>query len=312
MGAESPPEWYFDREGVYPPERFLSGAGEGSSLKSAQNGAIAQISFFFRTEAAVWMAASSAQAISRKGKESEYTKNEQIAEKINVQSEEEFLGLRFAAAYFDKKSGVWHALAYIDKNNAFKIYDAKIKANTAAIDALSREAEKTKEPFTACSLFAKTLPLIAEAEKHIYIALALQQNLKSEYGEAIERFQNIQALHRAKRGAAQFRVIVSGDRNGRIKRHIERVLTEGGYAVGEVKSPYTMRVEIEIYEEKTPKYFFVRAGLRASAESGKKQFATYSANYEKEGHIDLEGAYERIFNVIEEDILINLIEKLIA
>ncbi|MDR2509517.1 MAG: hypothetical protein LBC77_02605 [Spirochaetaceae bacterium] len=311
LGAQKPPDWYLDKDKVYPPERFLSAAGEGKSRAAAEASAAGRLSFFFNAKTSVSSASKSESALSRAGKREESTQNAQVLEEARVESSEELIGLRFTTPYYNKSRKLWTALAYIDRREAREICGAKIRADAAAAEAFYREAQKEGDALRAYALYNKALPLTERSEEYIRLAQVLEPEAGGWTAEQ-ELFQTIRGKAKAARGKLSFYVTAKGDRRGRVRRHLERVLTDAQYPVGTENSRYTVRLHIELYEEKRGEYFFASAGLRVWVERGKERVFSYSANYEPEGHRSAERAADRIFNVIEEDLSRHFLTELIA
>ena len=129
FGQEAP-LWLTKRGLAYPPEQYVAGIGEGGTAEEARTKAVAQISQFFRTKVGdtrtLLYTYTDAQAV---------VENTQTSQNTVISSEAEFFGVEFADAYRDG-TGVYHALAYIDRAEALKKYDARIQANALALREL--------------------------------------------------------------------------------------------------------------------------------------------------------------------------------
>jgi hypothetical protein len=94
--TQEPPRWLIQRNLVYPPEQYITGAGEGRSLEEAQERAVAQISLFFKTTVrdSRQMLANYNQALS-----GEVQKTTAFAQNTVIESETDFFGVEFAPSY---------------------------------------------------------------------------------------------------------------------------------------------------------------------------------------------------------------------
>ena len=148
--AKEAPLWLTRRGAAYPAEQYLAGVGEGRTAEEARTRALAQIALFFQTRVGdtrtllyTYNDALGAAAENTKGTESTQTSQNTL-----VSSEADFFGVEFADLYRDN-AGVYHALAYIDREEALKKYDARIQANALALRELLQRYENTPNPRSA-------------------------------------------------------------------------------------------------------------------------------------------------------------------
>jgi hypothetical protein len=308
------PDWYLDREGRYPASLYVAAVGEGDTRAEAETAAVAAVSLFFSTSASV------RNQVIREFNEAvvnnttEFSEKTYIKEDAIISSEEEFLGVRFADPYFDKKGGRWAALAYIDRKEAARIYESKIAANIAVIDALERSAETEAEDLYVCGLLFRAVKIAGVTEEYIRTAAAVDSSSQKKYAETVARLQHVRSAYRDKHGGLSFSVNANNaDSSGRVERALRNLLEKSGYiTTGGNAAAYTVTANLTVADEELPAGLFLRPGIVVSVERSGKALFSYSKNYPRYGHKTRDGALNRMFMAIEKDLEENFITGLIA
>jgi hypothetical protein len=119
------PAWYTDKELQYPSNRYIAAVGEGSSRADAEARAVAGVSLFFNTRTEVRNEAIREFNEAVVNNTTDFSKKTYINESAVIRSEEEFLGVRFSDPYQDQQRRTWTILAYIDRQEAARIYEKK-------------------------------------------------------------------------------------------------------------------------------------------------------------------------------------------
>jgi hypothetical protein len=308
------PDWYLDREGSYPASLYVAAAGEGDSKTEAETSAVARVSIFFSTTASVRNEAIREFNEAVVNNTTEFSQTTYIKEDAVIRSEEEFLGVRFADPYFDKKSGRWAALAYIDRREAARIYESKIAANIAVIDALERSAETEAEDLYACGLLFRAVKIAGLTEEYIRTAAAVDSSSQKKYAETVERLQRVRSAYRVKHGGLSFWVNANNaDSAGRVERALRNLLEDKGYiTAGGNAAAYSVTANLTVKDEELPAGLFLRPGIVVRVERAGKALFSYSKNYPRYGHKTRDGALNRMFMAIEKDLEENFITGLIA
>jgi hypothetical protein len=139
-----------------------------------------------------------------KNNTTDFSSKTYVNESAVISSQEEFLGARFTNAYWDGQGKKWAVLAYIDRAEAANIYDTKIAANIAAIEALTADANSETEPLYACSLLHRATLIAGLTEAYIETSAAVSPQIAAKYSAYVSYFQKLRAKHRAKRDGLAF------------------------------------------------------------------------------------------------------------
>jgi hypothetical protein len=308
------PRWYLDKEAQYPSRAYIAAIGEGASRSDAEARALAGVSMFFtaKTEARNEAIREFNEAVTNNT--TNFSSKTYISESAVISSEQEFLGVRFTSAYWDTQSKKWAVLAYIDRAEAAQIYDTKITASMTAINALAADAAGEAEPLYVCGLLYRALRLAGLTAQYIETAAAVDTRAAPKYAAYTALFQQLRARYRAVRDSLAFFVAASAsDTTGRVERSLQNLFEENGYLITVAeKARYTVSTRLTTAEEIYDIGPFVRCGIAIRIERDGKALFSYSKNYPRYGHKTIDGAYNRAFLAIEQDLRENFMEKLSA
>jgi hypothetical protein len=307
------PSWYLDTELEYPRNRFIAAVGEGKTRTDAETAAIAAISLFFSTQTDV------RNEIIREFNEAvtnnttDFSRKTYITENAIVSSEQEFLGVRFAAPFFIQKQQTWAALAYIDRAEASRTYESKISVNMASINNLAADASQESEPLYSCGLLFRAIKIAGITEEYIKTAIVIDPSSAAKYSTYINQIQNIRSRYRSNRDRLTFTVNTnSTDSTGRIERKLQELLEANGCIVSARNPQYTVSIRLNMSEENTDAGIFIRSGITVRVEGKDRALLSYSKNYQRYGHATQSGAYNRAFMAIEQDMEANFTTQLTA
>jgi hypothetical protein len=306
------PAWYLDKELLYPPSRYIAAVGEGSTRADAESAALAAVSLFFDTKTDIRNKAIREFNEAISGETTSFSKKTYIKEDAAVRSEAEFLGVRFADPFFISNRKLWAALAFIDRQEAAGIYDVKIGANMAAINALVADAAAA-EPLYACALLHRAQRIAGLTEEYIKTATLLDPKARAKYAPRLAAITEARRAYRSKREGLTFSVRVGGaDEAGRVERVISGLLENEGYAVSGIGAPYTVNTRLTMTEEQYDAGVFIRSGITIGIERNGRSLFSYSKSYPRYGHKTPDGACNRAFMAIEKDLQENFITAFTA
>jgi hypothetical protein len=307
------PSWLTDTDLEYPRTRFIVATGEGRNRADAEAAAVASISLFFNTQTEVRNEAIREFNEVVTNNTTGFSSRTYITESAVIRSDEEFLGVRFAAPFFEQRRQVWTALAYIDRAEAARTYDSKITVNMTALNAMAEDAARESEPLYACGLLYRAIPIGDITEEYIKTAAVIDPSSTARYSAHLTLIQNLRSQYRIIRDGLTFSVDSSSeDTTGRIARKLQEILEDNGCTVS-VRNPlYTVSARLNMTQENLPAGIIIRPGITIRIERGGRALLSYSKNYERYGHQMLEGAYNRAFLAIENDLAENFAPRLTA
>jgi hypothetical protein len=253
--AQDAPLWLTRRGLAYPPEQYVAGIGEGGTAEEARTKAVAQISQFFRTKVGdtrtLLYTYNDALAV---------VENTQTSQNTVISSEAEFFGVEFADAYRDG-TGVYHALAYIDRAEALKKYDARIQANALALRELLKRYENTPNPRGALKKLVEARKLAVVTANYADMAALLNSDSRSSYvflPAIVTSFDNSIEANKKRLTAA----ISLNDESARtITLKAAEILRRDGFLLADSGGVYTVFINFEANENKTKNYHTVEPVL---------------------------------------------------
>jgi hypothetical protein len=306
------PRWYLDKEAQYPSRSFIASVGEGATRAAAETAAVAGVSLFFNTKTEVRNQAIREFNEAVVNNTTDFSKKTYINENAVIRSEQEFLGVRFADPYYDTRNKTWAALAFINRQEAAGVYDAKISANMSAINALASDAETETEPLYACGLLFRALNITALTSEYIKTSAVIDTASRTKYAPHLDKIQSISSRYRTLRDSISFSLTSNApDTTGPLERSLQELLEKNGYVTTN-KGLYTVSLRFTPTQETNDRGIFVRSGLVVRVERNNRALFSYSKNYPRYGHLTLEGAYNRVFLEIGKDLEENFIAKLNA
>ncbi|GHV86817.1 hypothetical protein AGMMS50255_1130 [Spirochaetia bacterium] len=295
--AQDAPLWLTKRGLAYPPEQYVAGIGEGRTAEEAQTRAVAQIAQFFQTKVgdtrALLYTYNDALAVAE---------NTQVSQNTVIRSEAEFFGVKFADLYRDK-TGVYHALAYIDRAEAGKKYDARIQANALALRELLKRYENTPNPRLAIPKLVEARRLAVVTANYADMAVLLNSDTRSGYvflPAIVTSFDNSIEVNK-KRLTATIRVNDESARTIALKT--AEILRRDGFLLADSGGVYTVFINFEANESKTQNYYTVEPVLDIIMEAlDGTPLVTYRKKYPLFRHVTLKEALDRAFRNIEQDL----------
>jgi hypothetical protein len=169
--APEPPEWAKTLNGVatvYPNAQYIAQRGRGPDVASAQNDGVAQISRWITSQ--IDTSQSSQLSITERNGESDQSR--QTKEETFVTSQASLFAVRYAPdPWHNTAEGQWETVAYIDRNEAWAIYEPQVRQRANAFTKLFEAAENDTEPFRKFFQYPKA-QAYAEQELDSYFRFA--------------------------------------------------------------------------------------------------------------------------------------------
>jgi hypothetical protein len=306
------PSWYLDREESYPSHFYISAVGEGASRAAAEAAAVAGVSLFFNTSTQVRNEAIREfnQVVS--GTTSDLSKKTYVSEQAVIRSEEEFLGVQLADAWYDQTRRVWAALAYIDKREAARIYGARITANMGLLRVIAADAEVETEPLYACGLLSRAAGVGTLTEELIKTAVVVNPSVS--YAADLALIQELRSAYRLRRTGLSFGIsVTSPESPQRLERKLQQLLETLGAAVTTRNPLYMVSAVLSAEEGTNATGHYVRPGISIQVERNGEPLFSYGKNYNRFASMSsLGGAYSRAFLTIEKDLEENFITQFSA
>jgi hypothetical protein len=143
-----PPQWVADISVVYPSDKYITGHGYGKTKQDAEMNGLSAISRYFEQNISVNTA-------SRTTVASTGQSNNTINDELFIKSQTELFAVQYSQPYFNEPSKEWETVAYIARNEAWKIFEPRLKEKTDILDSLYSDAESEPDFFRKAMLFSR-------------------------------------------------------------------------------------------------------------------------------------------------------------
>jgi hypothetical protein len=295
--AQDAPLWLLRRTAVYPSELYVSGVGEGGSAEEAQTRALAQVSQFFQTRV-------------RDARTLLYTynnallaaENTQVSQNTAIRSEVEFFNVEFADIYRDG-AGVYHALAYIDRKEAVKKYDARIQANVRALGDLIKRYDNSPNPRLAIRRLFEARRLAVVTAEYADMATLLSSDAAPRYSALPAIITAIDGAIEANEKRLTATITLNNESARPIAQKTAELLRRADFRVTDSGGVYTVFINFTANENTTKNYRTVEPLLEIiiEAQDG-TPLITYTKKYPVFRHVTREEALSRAVRNIEQDL----------
>ncbi|MDR1898422.1 MAG: LPP20 family lipoprotein [Treponema sp.] len=159
--ASAAPEWAVNVQAVYPNARYIAQRGEGRTRQEAETAALRSLSYYFESRV------TSETADLYKSTEKDGVENTERRTEQNtiVQTQTRLAAVRYAEdPWYNRDAKEWQTVAYIDREEAWTVYEPQAKKAADALIALYDAAEKEGENFSRALRFDLTAAYGSGAE----------------------------------------------------------------------------------------------------------------------------------------------------
>lgn len=294
---EKVPAWFEHKEVVYPSEIYVSAVGEGDSDAEAKISAVSQIALFFNTSAEVY------NDLLKEYNEIESDKNysnvekTEITEMATIRSSAEFFGVQFSDC-LSVKNRVY-VCAFINREEAFKVYDSEIKQNTAVVQSLLKSAQNDANPVRAAKNAEKGVKIAEVMNELVKNARLLKSVSETYFSKAENLYEQAQKVLDSCRDRKVFSLVVENDWNNSIYSCLSKLLESEGLSVsGKLENQSVLTVVISTDESEKSAGFFLTCSLSIKASSDGKSYFSYSRAFDKKGARTKNDAYRLTYKMI--------------
>jgi hypothetical protein len=232
-----PPPWAATANGVateYPTAQYIAQRGRGADLASAQNDGVAQISRWITSQ----IETSQSSRLSITEQNGAIDESRQTTEATFVSSQTNLFAVRYAPdPWFNSTEKQWETVAYIDRDEAWAIYEPQVRQRADAFTKLYKAAEADEEPFRQFFQYQKA-QVYAEQELDSYFRFADMLNpvRARSFSDASDLISAIpQRLEQSRTNASIF-VECPIDLDGMTATALTQVLSAEGFPVARNRS----------------------------------------------------------------------------
>jgi hypothetical protein len=246
----SAPEWTVNFDRLYPQDEYISGKGYGASRETAETAALSAISLFFIAE--VRSKASSIESYSQQNGVASSSQQEES--EIFVQSQADLFAVRYTDAWLNPDAE-WESAAYIDRDEAWAIYEPQVRLLTAPFMSRYSAAQAESEPLRRYFQYSTLQNLHAEAQifPMLNFAQTLHPRKATVFDEVRTAFAALDRDRDAAKTASTIAVVCVADFENRVSVAVSNAFSAQGFAVqlDENTAAYTCVVTIAENEQTT-------------------------------------------------------------
>jgi hypothetical protein len=216
---------------VYPDSDFIAQRGRGPTREAAEIAAAAEIARFLTSVIDVNRGYSDIIT----GQNGAADENEKTSSETFVRSQIDLFGIRYAEdAFYQRADKQWQTLAYIDRNEAWTVYEPRFKRQADAFAALYRAAEQERDPFRQVLRFGAARAYARSEDfttAEAFGQMLHPQKMNASFGGIRDAIAAIpQKTDDAKRNASVF-IDCPGDFESLVTNAFSRALSEAGFPV---------------------------------------------------------------------------------
>jgi uncharacterized lipoprotein YajG len=129
---------------IYPADAYIAQRGRGQTREAAEAAAAAEISRYFMTQ----ISSSFSERSAYSEQDGVTRESLEIEASSFVTSEISLTGLRYAQdAWYNRETNQWETVAWLDRAEAWTLYEPRFKQQAASFQALYNAAETESDPF---------------------------------------------------------------------------------------------------------------------------------------------------------------------
>ena len=217
---------------------YISQTGYGGTKESAQNNALSALSNFFQMKISV--------------SEVEHTQmtndevDSSITEEVFVQSQTELFAVHYTKPKYDKKQKIYEVTAYIDREEAWQIYEPKIQDCVSSFESFYFNANSKTDSFLKMAGLSKAYVNARQNElsKKLDFAQILSPDQAAQFDATRNHLSEIEASVHKLAKQCSFFILCENDFDETVLRAVGEFLSKFGIVIGDKKSEYLCSVKI--------------------------------------------------------------------
>lgn len=305
--SAKPPPWTADVEASFPRSDFIAQKGYGHDKKNAETDTLSAISRYFSMS----ISASAKETVSVTDQGS----TSFIDSETFVSSQTKLFAVRSTEPWYNQSASQWETAAYIDRAEAWEIFEPNLRQKTDAFSAIYNEAEKQKEPFTKIMLYIQASGLAAkeELQQQLYFADALNPLGASFFSDIRAMLSEIPAKIEKNKTNAAIYVECENDYDGSVYAAVASTFSSAKFPVAKEKSNsvYTCLAVIGENAQKlnAGTFYFPTITVTVSGKNG--VVASFNKTLDRVGASDEAVAKRRAYTAIANEIQKSFLRQLL-
>jgi hypothetical protein len=244
------PAWAVDADTAYPPEKYIAQKDYGGDRQKAELSGLEALSRYFVSE----VQSTTRGEMSYTGRDGVSSQTAQFDERVFVQSQTKLFAVRYTDPYQNPHTGGWETLAYIDRNEAWNIYEPVLRQGAESFLSLYRAAEAESESFRQVFLYGAAhraaLEFVSDFSRELSFARILNPAAAEQFDGVLTAAASIpQKMSSAKSRSTIF-IQCTGDSDGMIYTAVSKALGAQGFPVTTNRTAAAIMCEVNISENK--------------------------------------------------------------
>jgi hypothetical protein len=229
--VQESPDWAKTANGVetvYPAAQYIAELGRGPDLKSAENDGVGRISQYITSQ--INSSSFSMQSMTRVNGENE--SESQSKSETFVHSQTDLFAVRYAPDHwYNKDEKQWQTVAYINRDEAWAIYEPRVRQETDALMAAVERADRDPDPIRQYLLFSVIPANHMKAMATLNFAVVLNPERANEYAPIRTAYENCKNRADEARTRAKIVITCENDYNNIVRLALSGVLEANKFAV---------------------------------------------------------------------------------
>jgi hypothetical protein len=290
---------------VYPDSDYIAQRGRGATRETAELAAAAEIARFFTSQ----ISANSGYRLSITQQNDEATEISETTDEAFVQSQIALFGVRYAEdAFYNKAEKEWQTVAYIDRNEAWTVYEPRFKRQADAFQALYAAAEHESGQFRKVLRFGAAAAYVRSGdfvEAEAFGQILHPQKMNVSFGAIRAEIAAIpQKTDEAKRNAGVF-IDCPGDFESLVTNAFSRALSAEGFSVANNRNGAAVVCAVSIDEGRQERDLgiFYYPSLQAVFTDTATAIFTFNASADRASAVTPDVAKRRAFTALAEKVV---------
>lgn len=306
LAAEEPPLWYSNKNVIYPETVFISAVGSGRSAAAAKEDALTQLALYFNARISV----NTATEYSISQRNSSVNSNRSASGSTVVVSETELPAVQFTEPFYNESRYNWAVCAYISKKTAAEVCNGNLQNGISEVQSLLAASERLGG-FSGFSAAAKAVDRAESLLRDGEMLCIVSPESRDSMEQVFDLMETSRRRFDTMKRQMTFRVAVVNDPAGTFATVLQELLSSNGFICSAGNARYTVQSDISTAESRNQVGVFVRPGIVISVLENNGSgtvLASYSKQYPKYGHVNLDGAYAKAYAEIEKDLRLHFME----
>ena len=307
--AEDVPLWYQERTLQFSEREFVSAVGTGYSETSARNNALSTLALYFDSR----IQATRTTGFYASEQMGDVEKRRTAASETTVTTDSHLPAVQCTTAFYNAARAEYAVCAYIKKADAIAEYNATLVAGITEAESGVRTAEAAL-PANALAAYASARKALGRLDE---FSLTTQYLSVLDADAGMKNAKSISALRlrgndvvACAKPQLTFAVHIENDDAASVATVIQTLLETQGFSCTSAMPAYAVTGALRFAESQNAVGVFVRPSLSLTVSSQDGVVGSYSRQYPKYGHLNLEGAYAKARVEIEKDLKANLLDAL--